>query len=153
MDVSRIYFGAILFNAAVVLRHDPALIAERAETGPNAKSWDRVLRSALTMFTLLILVIAGLDVRYGWSHHATVPRAARPDAHSSLPHERPVELAIEGDPTVLVDSVILKHALSNVHDQRAHVFAGRRRDRAQRRYRAERHWCTRRRGRRSESAA
>jgi protein-S-isoprenylcysteine O-methyltransferase Ste14 len=63
-----IYFGAILFNAEVVLRHDAALIAERAEDGPNAKSWDRLLRSALTLFTLLILVVAGLDVRYDWSH-------------------------------------------------------------------------------------
>jgi protein-S-isoprenylcysteine O-methyltransferase Ste14 len=63
-----IYFGAILFNALVVLRHDPELAAERAETGPNAKSWDRLLRSLLTLLTLLVLVAAGLDARLGWSH-------------------------------------------------------------------------------------
>jgi protein-S-isoprenylcysteine O-methyltransferase Ste14 len=62
-----IYFGAIVFNALFVLRHDPDLIAERAETKPNTKTWDRVLTSGLTVFTLLTLVISGVDVRCGWS--------------------------------------------------------------------------------------
>jgi len=62
------YFGAILFNGLIVLRHDPELAAERAETGPNAKSWDRLLRTLLTLLTLLVLAVAGLDARLGWSH-------------------------------------------------------------------------------------
>ena len=62
-----IFFGAIAFNALFVLRGDPGLIAERAETARNTKRWDRVLSSVITVVMLLLLVVAGLDVRYGWS--------------------------------------------------------------------------------------
>jgi protein-S-isoprenylcysteine O-methyltransferase Ste14 len=62
-----IFFGAIAFNALFVLRGDPGLIAERAETAQNTKRWDRVLSSVITVLMLLLLVVAGLDVRYGWS--------------------------------------------------------------------------------------
>lgn len=62
-----IYVGAIAFNALVVLRRDPELIAERAETKENAKRWDKSLTSGITLLTLSLLVVAGLDVRFGWS--------------------------------------------------------------------------------------
>jgi protein-S-isoprenylcysteine O-methyltransferase Ste14 len=62
-----IYFGAIVFNAVFVLRTDPELIAERGETKENTKGWDKALTGAITGLTLLILVVAGLDVRFGWS--------------------------------------------------------------------------------------
>lgn len=62
-----IFFGAITFNALFVLRRDPELIAERAETKENTKGWDKVVTSAITVATLLTLVVAGLDVRLGWS--------------------------------------------------------------------------------------
>jgi protein-S-isoprenylcysteine O-methyltransferase Ste14 len=62
-----IFFGAIAFNAVFVLRGDPELIAERAETKENTKGWDKAVMAAVTITTLLMLVVAGLDVRFGWS--------------------------------------------------------------------------------------
>lgn len=62
-----VYVGAIAFNALFLLRRDPALIAERAETKENTKGWDKLLTRGITLLTLLILVVAGLDVRFGWS--------------------------------------------------------------------------------------
>lgn len=63
-----IFFGAIVFNSLFVLRGDPELIAERAETKENTKGWDKAVTSAITVATLAVLVVAGLDVRFGWSH-------------------------------------------------------------------------------------
>jgi protein-S-isoprenylcysteine O-methyltransferase Ste14 len=62
-----IYFAAIIFDALFILRGDPGLIAERAETKKNTKHWDRIVTGAITILTLLVLVVAGFDVRFGWS--------------------------------------------------------------------------------------
>jgi len=62
-----IYFGAIAFNGLVILREDPELIAERAATKQDTKGWDRAVTGVGTMLLLLLLVSAGLDVRFGWS--------------------------------------------------------------------------------------
>ncbi len=62
-----IFFGVIVFNAVFVLRDDPELIVERAETRENTKGWDRTVTNAITVMMLLVLVVAGLDVRFGWS--------------------------------------------------------------------------------------
>ncbi|HSW63430.1 MAG TPA: isoprenylcysteine carboxylmethyltransferase family protein [Dissulfurispiraceae bacterium] len=62
-----IFFGTIAFNAVFILRRDPELIAERAETKKNTKGWDKTMTAAITVMTLLALVVAGLDVRFGWS--------------------------------------------------------------------------------------
>lgn len=63
-----IYFGMIAVNAVFVLGRDPELIAERAESRESAKGWDQKVTTSITIATLLVLVIAGLDVRFGWSH-------------------------------------------------------------------------------------
>ena len=62
-----IFFGAIVFNALFVLRKDPELIAERGETKENTKGWDKTVTTAITVMTLLVLVVAGFDARFGWS--------------------------------------------------------------------------------------
>jgi protein-S-isoprenylcysteine O-methyltransferase Ste14 len=62
-----IFFGAIAFNALFVLRGDPELIAERGETAENTKGWDKTVTSAITVLTVALLVVAGLDARFGWS--------------------------------------------------------------------------------------
>jgi protein-S-isoprenylcysteine O-methyltransferase Ste14 len=62
-----IFFGAIAFNALFVLRGDPELIAERGETKENTKGWDKTVTSVITVLTLALLVVAGLDERFGWS--------------------------------------------------------------------------------------
>ncbi len=63
-----IYFGGVLFNLLFVL--DSELIAERGETNENTKGWDKTVTNLITLCTLLALVVAGLDVRFGWSQVA-----------------------------------------------------------------------------------
>jgi protein-S-isoprenylcysteine O-methyltransferase Ste14 len=65
-----IYFGAVIFNALFVLGKDPELIAERGETRENTKGWDKTVTNFITIATLLTLIVAGLDVRFGWSQVA-----------------------------------------------------------------------------------
>jgi protein-S-isoprenylcysteine O-methyltransferase Ste14 len=57
----------ILANA-VLLRHQPEMIAERGRGGENWKDWDKVIGGlwGLVYFVLLLLV-AGLDERLGWT--------------------------------------------------------------------------------------
>jgi protein-S-isoprenylcysteine O-methyltransferase Ste14 len=71
-----IFFGAIAFNALFVLRGDPELIAERAETKENTKGWDKTVTGAITVLTMLLLVVAGLDIRFGWSNVSPAVSAA-----------------------------------------------------------------------------
>lgn len=53
---------------AVLLRDKPEMIAERARGGENQKDWDKTIGGlwALTYMVLLVIV-AGLDVRLGWT--------------------------------------------------------------------------------------
>jgi protein-S-isoprenylcysteine O-methyltransferase Ste14 len=62
-----IYFGMVIFNALFVLGKDPELIAERGETKENTKGWDQTVTNFITIVTLLTLIVAGLDARFGWS--------------------------------------------------------------------------------------
>lgn len=62
------YLVAISINAPIMLRHNPETIAERAEVGENWKDWDKIIGGlfALSYFVFMLLV-AGLDVRFGWT--------------------------------------------------------------------------------------
>jgi len=62
------YLVAIAINAPIMLRHSPETIAERAEVGENWKDWDKIIGGlfALSYFVFMLL-IAGLDVRFGWT--------------------------------------------------------------------------------------
>lgn len=67
-----VYIGAsvgfVIFNSAMLLSRDPALIAERAQAKKDAKSWDKVLATLIVVVIPLIsLSVAGLDRRFGWS--------------------------------------------------------------------------------------
>jgi protein-S-isoprenylcysteine O-methyltransferase Ste14 len=54
--------------AVNVLVMPPELIAERGRIGQeDIKTWDRVLAIPLGLFSLGTPVVAGLDVRFGWS--------------------------------------------------------------------------------------
>jgi protein-S-isoprenylcysteine O-methyltransferase Ste14 len=58
----------ISVNAAILLRKDPALIAERAEMNKEAKRWDKPLATIAGLVgPLAILWVAGLDMRFGWT--------------------------------------------------------------------------------------
>ncbi len=63
------YFAVILVNAAITsFKMDPGLIAERSGIGKDAKRWD-ILPAILMgrLGPLAVLVVAGLDARFGWS--------------------------------------------------------------------------------------
>jgi protein-S-isoprenylcysteine O-methyltransferase Ste14 len=62
-----VYVGIVAVNAVVILPKNPELIAERGQTKENTKSWDRALTTLITIPTLVMLIMAGLQVRYEWS--------------------------------------------------------------------------------------
>lgn len=63
-----IYVVGIAINSIILLRHNPALIAERAERGAGTKGWDKVLATIYGLVSYVgTLLISGLDVRFGWS--------------------------------------------------------------------------------------
>jgi protein-S-isoprenylcysteine O-methyltransferase Ste14 len=61
--------AATLLSRLLLLRVHPDLIDERASSldAENAKPWDKLLAPAMGLTPLLVLVVAGLDQRYGWS--------------------------------------------------------------------------------------
>lgn len=50
-----------------VARRNPGVIAERAEIREGTKGWDLIVGRFFGILAMAILVVAGLDVRYGWS--------------------------------------------------------------------------------------
>jgi protein-S-isoprenylcysteine O-methyltransferase Ste14 len=54
-------------TAVVILRSDPSLLAERLGPRKGAKRWDTVIMSVLGLVQLARYIVAGLDVRHGWS--------------------------------------------------------------------------------------
>lgn len=70
------YLGVLvslfLINVMVLLRTNPELIAERAQIKADAKRWDRPLAGIISLFgSISVLLIAGLDLRFGWSPEIT----------------------------------------------------------------------------------
>lgn len=68
-----VYIGfclaAATTTALVMIPANPELIAERARVGEGAKKWDIVLAVLVKWNSVFIPVVAGLDVRYGWTRH------------------------------------------------------------------------------------
>jgi protein-S-isoprenylcysteine O-methyltransferase Ste14 len=69
-----IYIGLATFfsmtSRIIMLRKHPGLIAERARFTErrNAKPWDRILAPLVaTLGPMVMLLVAGLDLRFGWS--------------------------------------------------------------------------------------
>jgi protein-S-isoprenylcysteine O-methyltransferase Ste14 len=55
-------------SAAVLIPRRPDMLAERSQVRAGTKNWDRFLAPAIVIVgSLAVLIIAGLDVRYGWS--------------------------------------------------------------------------------------
>src|SRR5512143_670524 len=57
----------IAVTAVVILRFNPALLAERLGPRKGAKTWDTAILSTLGISQLARYIIAGLDQRYVWS--------------------------------------------------------------------------------------
>jgi protein-S-isoprenylcysteine O-methyltransferase Ste14 len=68
------YVGLIATTRLVV--RDPELFAERARVGKDTKDWDKVLSTLFSLFGLVMLVVAALDERFGWSPPASIALAA-----------------------------------------------------------------------------
>ncbi len=51
----------------VILRFNPALMAERLAPPKGAKAWDRILVSVIRLTQLARYILAGLDQQYGWT--------------------------------------------------------------------------------------
>jgi len=67
-----VFIGVLLtgagLNTFIMIRKNPGLFAERSQTREGAKTWDKVLSRLMGVFgSVGMLVIAGLDVRFGWS--------------------------------------------------------------------------------------
>ncbi len=56
----------VTINAAFLMRISPELIAERARGWTNSKRWDKALGTLWGILSFVALLIAGLNVRFGW---------------------------------------------------------------------------------------
>ena len=57
----------IMATAIVIVRFNPALLAERLGPRKGAKPWDTAILSILGLAQLVRYIVAGLDERYGWT--------------------------------------------------------------------------------------
>ena len=57
----------IVATAVVILRFNPALLAERLGPRKGAKPWDTAIMSLLGLAQLGRYIVAGLDQRFGWT--------------------------------------------------------------------------------------
>jgi protein-S-isoprenylcysteine O-methyltransferase Ste14 len=66
------FFGLNLFtqllSAWILIPRRPDLLAERSKVGKGTKSWDRFFTPVIMIVgTLILIVTAGMDARFGWS--------------------------------------------------------------------------------------
>jgi len=61
--------GILAINMLIL---SPELMAERGQPRENVKDWDKVLTSLITFPILALLIVAGLDERFGWSPQLAV---------------------------------------------------------------------------------
>jgi protein-S-isoprenylcysteine O-methyltransferase Ste14 len=59
------YVGVVVVTSLTV--RDPELIAERGKIRADAKAWDKALTVLFSVSGLGMLLVAGLDERFGWS--------------------------------------------------------------------------------------
>jgi protein-S-isoprenylcysteine O-methyltransferase Ste14 len=61
-----IFAIGVAINAAFLMRISPELIAERGRGWTNPKGWDKALGTLWGILSLVALLIAGLNMRFGW---------------------------------------------------------------------------------------
>jgi len=62
-----IYAVWVSANALILIPRNPELLAERAQRKKGIKDWDTLLMSMVGIITMAKYIVAGLDVRYGWT--------------------------------------------------------------------------------------
>jgi protein-S-isoprenylcysteine O-methyltransferase Ste14 len=60
-------------TALVVIPRYPELLAERVSPRKGSKTWDVIIISIYGFITIARYVVAGLDVRFGWSTGISIP--------------------------------------------------------------------------------
>jgi protein-S-isoprenylcysteine O-methyltransferase Ste14 len=63
----------VIATALVVIPRYPELLAERVGPKKGTKTWDTILLSIYGLVTIVRYVVAGLDVRYGWTTGISAP--------------------------------------------------------------------------------
>ncbi|HEY5270874.1 MAG TPA: isoprenylcysteine carboxylmethyltransferase family protein [Anaerolineales bacterium] len=61
------YLVFLVFNLFVLLPHHKDLVEERSQVGEGAKDWDKVIGIISGTGGFAILILAGLDERFGWA--------------------------------------------------------------------------------------
>jgi protein-S-isoprenylcysteine O-methyltransferase Ste14 len=67
-----LYLVFLAFNAFVLLGKHSELVEERSKIGEGAKGWDKIIGLITGVGGFFILIIAGLDERFGWAGSITV---------------------------------------------------------------------------------
>jgi protein-S-isoprenylcysteine O-methyltransferase Ste14 len=62
-----LYVVWVAVTALLLMPRSPALLAERVTHRFSAKRWDNVILSIYGVMTLVKLIVAGSDFRYGWT--------------------------------------------------------------------------------------
>jgi protein-S-isoprenylcysteine O-methyltransferase Ste14 len=80
-----VFGGAVTLITAHFLAHDPALIERRLKAGATAETQPRqkLVQAVASVVFLALLVVPGLDHRFGWSH-VPVPVAVAGDVLVAL---------------------------------------------------------------------
>ena len=68
-----IYFLWVCATSVILILRSPDLIAERLGPRKGAKTWDTAIMSVVGLATIVKLVVAGLDLRYGWTSGISLP--------------------------------------------------------------------------------
>lgn len=61
------YLAFLAFNAVVLLRGYKELVEERSQIGEGAKGWDKIIGLLTGVGGFAIIILAGLDERFGWA--------------------------------------------------------------------------------------
>lgn len=61
-----LYVVYLTFNAVFLIRNHKELIEERSKVGEGAKGWDKIIGIITGIGGFAILIVAGLDERFGW---------------------------------------------------------------------------------------
>ena len=61
-----LYLVFLIFNAFILLGKHKELVEERSQVGEGAKGWDKVIGMLTGIGGFAILILAGLDERFGW---------------------------------------------------------------------------------------
>jgi protein-S-isoprenylcysteine O-methyltransferase Ste14 len=69
-----VYLCVLIVNVVILVPHNPELVAERGQIKDDAKDWDKTLSALVGQYLpLTMLILCGLDQRYGWSPQPDLP--------------------------------------------------------------------------------